>query len=117
MKREVIELKLVPEEADETFEELKERFITGDANCYEMIPVPSPYQDEGFRLVPIFNQSEAERYRDILSRCEEHLIKIKEEGVPKSSLNQLPLIEVDGLVYEPELLYESWVTLEKSGEE
>jgi len=117
MKREVIELNLVPNEADETFEELKERFINEEVNCSEMIPVPSPYQDEGFRLVPIFNQSEAERYRDILSRCEENLIKIKEEGVPKNSLDQLPLVEIDGLVYEPELLYESWVTLEESGEE
>ena len=117
MEREVIELKLVPDEADETFEELKERFIHGEANCYEMIPIPSPYQDEGFRLVPIFNESEVDRYREILGRCEENLIKIKEEGVPKSSLEQLPLVEVDGLIYEPELLYESWVAVEKSEEE
>lgn len=116
MQREVIELKLVPDEADETFEELKEQFINGETNCSEMIPVPSPYQEEGFRLVPIFNPSEVERYREILSRCEENLIKIKKEGVPKSSLDQLPLIKVDGLVYEPELLYESLVTLEESGE-
>ncbi|MBS3788417.1 hypothetical protein KGY79_09520 [Candidatus Bipolaricaulota bacterium] len=117
MEREVIELKLIPDEVDETFEELKERFINGDTNCYEMIPVPSPYRDEGFRLVPVFNKSEVDRYREILGRCEEKLIKIKEEGVPKSSLDQLPLVEVDGLVYEPELLYESWVAVEENEEE
>ncbi len=119
MQRKVIELKLVSDETDETFDELKEKFIKKQINCHEVIPVPAPNDDEGLGLglVPIFNRSEVGRYREILGRYEDKLVKAAQEGIPANSLDKLPLVRVDGMVYEPELLYESRLALEEHKEE